>query len=78
MKVCMLLHKSVVHDARVRREAKALAAAGHDVVVVHLAGAGVPKAVTDEGYRVVPALGRGLERVRNGQSAILDVILTPA
>ena len=58
MKVCMLLHKSVVHDARVRREAKALAAAGHDVVVVHLAGAGVPKAVTEEGYRVVPALGR--------------------
>jgi glycosyltransferase involved in cell wall biosynthesis len=58
MKVCMLLHKSVVHDARVRRGAKALAAAGHDVVVVHLAGAEVPSTVTAEGYRVVPALGR--------------------
>jgi glycosyltransferase involved in cell wall biosynthesis len=58
MKVCMLLHKSVVHDARVRREAKALAAAGHDVVVVHLAGADVPQTVAREGYRVVPALGR--------------------
>ena len=32
----MLLHKSVEHDSRVRREAKALAAAGHDVTVVHL------------------------------------------
>ena len=28
--VCMLLHKSVVHDSRVRREAAALAEAGHD------------------------------------------------
>ena len=58
MRICMLLHKSVVNDARVRREAKALAAAGHDVVVVHLAGADVPATVTAEGYRVVPALGR--------------------
>src|SRR5215213_547355 len=58
MKVCMLLHKSVVNDARVRREAKALAAAGHDVVVVHLAAAEVPPAVSAEGYRVVAALGR--------------------
>jgi glycosyltransferase involved in cell wall biosynthesis len=33
----MLLHKSVVQDSRVRREASALAAAGHDVVVLELA-----------------------------------------
>jgi len=52
----MLLHKSVVHDARVRREAKALGAAGHDVVVVHLGAADVPSTITEEGYRVVPAL----------------------
>src|SRR4051794_30923459 len=32
----MLLHKSVVHDSRVRREAVALAEAGHDVTVVEL------------------------------------------
>jgi glycosyltransferase involved in cell wall biosynthesis len=32
----MLLHKSVVHDSRVRREAAALAADGHDVTVVEL------------------------------------------
>jgi glycosyltransferase involved in cell wall biosynthesis len=33
----MLLHKSVEHDSRVRREAAALAAAGHDVTVLELA-----------------------------------------
>jgi glycosyltransferase involved in cell wall biosynthesis len=32
----MLLHKTVVHDGRVLREAGALADAGHDVVIVHL------------------------------------------
>src|SRR4051794_37611516 len=32
----MLLHKSVVHDARVSREAAALAGAGHDVTVLEL------------------------------------------
>ena len=32
----MLLHKDVAHDTRVRREADALAAAGHEVTVVHL------------------------------------------
>ena len=36
LRVCMLLHKSVAHDTRVRREAGALAAAGHEVTVVHL------------------------------------------
>jgi glycosyltransferase involved in cell wall biosynthesis len=34
--VCMLLHKSVVHDSRVRREASALAEAGHAVTVLEL------------------------------------------
>ena len=56
MKVCMMLHKSIVYDSRVRREAKALAAAGHQVVVVHLGLTLVPASVTREGYRVVPAL----------------------
>jgi glycosyltransferase involved in cell wall biosynthesis len=32
----MLLHKSVVHDSRVRREASALVEAGHEVTVVEL------------------------------------------
>jgi glycosyltransferase involved in cell wall biosynthesis len=33
----MLLHKSVLHDSRVRREARALVDAGHDVTVMELA-----------------------------------------
>src|SRR5689334_18166778 len=36
MRICMLLHKSVAHDSRVRREGAALVAAGHDVTVVEL------------------------------------------
>lgn len=35
----MLLHKGIAHDTRVRREASALAAAGHEVTVVHLPSA---------------------------------------
>ena len=34
--VCMLLHKSVVHDSRVRRAASALAAHGLPMTVVEL------------------------------------------
>ena len=60
----MLLHKSVVFDSRVRREAKALAADGHDVTVVHLAPADVPDAVRSEGYRVVSALPQRLRERR--------------
>lgn len=37
LRVAMLLHKTVVHDSRVRREAAALAEAGHDVTVLELA-----------------------------------------
>jgi glycosyltransferase involved in cell wall biosynthesis len=36
VQVAVLLHKTVVHDGRVLREAGALAGAGHDVVIVHL------------------------------------------
>jgi glycosyltransferase involved in cell wall biosynthesis len=36
VRVAVLLHKTVVHDGRVLREAGALADAGHDVVIVHL------------------------------------------
>lgn len=43
MRIAMLLHKSVVHDTRVRREAGALAAAGHEVTVAHLPPAAEPE-----------------------------------
>jgi glycosyltransferase involved in cell wall biosynthesis len=36
MRIAMLLHKSIEHDSRVRREARALAEAGHEVMVLHL------------------------------------------
>jgi glycosyltransferase involved in cell wall biosynthesis len=36
VRIAVLLHKTVVHDGRVLREAGALADAGHDVVIVHL------------------------------------------
>lgn len=36
MRVAMLLHKSVEHDSRVRREARTLSEAGHAVTVVEL------------------------------------------
>jgi glycosyltransferase involved in cell wall biosynthesis len=36
VQIAILLHKTVVHDGRVLREAGALADAGHDVVIVHL------------------------------------------
>jgi glycosyltransferase involved in cell wall biosynthesis len=51
----MLLHKSVEFDSRVRREAKALSAAGHDVTVLHLAPTPVAQAVAREGYAVASA-----------------------
>jgi glycosyltransferase involved in cell wall biosynthesis len=35
MRILMLLHKSVEHDSRVRREGRALVGAGHEVVVLH-------------------------------------------
>ena len=49
----MLLHKTVEHDARVRREASALAEAGHEVVIVHLPrGADPPPSAASEGYEL--------------------------
>jgi glycosyltransferase involved in cell wall biosynthesis len=36
MRVAMLLHKSVEHDSRVRRAARALSDSGHEVTVLHL------------------------------------------
>jgi glycosyltransferase involved in cell wall biosynthesis len=36
MRIAMLLHKSVEHDSRVRREARALSGAGYEVTVLHL------------------------------------------
>jgi glycosyltransferase involved in cell wall biosynthesis len=47
MRIAMLLHKSVEFDSRVRREASALAAAGHQVVVLELATVAADARVLD-------------------------------
>lgn len=58
----MLLHKSVEHDSRVRREARALVHAGHEVVVVQLAE-GADRAVGHpDGFGLVSA--RPSERLK--------------
>lgn len=51
----MLLHKSVEHDSRVRREARALGAAGHEVTVVHLPLKRHAEPFELDGFRVVCA-----------------------
>src|SRR5687767_14432129 len=58
----MLLHKSVMHDSRVRREAKALAAAGHEVTVVHLPTERHGTPFELDGFRVVCATPRAWVR----------------
>jgi glycosyltransferase involved in cell wall biosynthesis len=63
MRITMLLHKSVEFDSRVRREASALAAAGHDVCVVELAPVPAGRSVLD-GFRRRSCLPAGWVRRR--------------
>jgi glycosyltransferase involved in cell wall biosynthesis len=64
MRVCMLLHKSVANDTRVRREAGALAGVGHEVTIVHLPPPGGSTAVPGLPVTLVPAtLGRSRKRM---------------
>jgi glycosyltransferase involved in cell wall biosynthesis len=63
MRICMLLHKDIAHDTRVRREAGALAGAGHEVTVVHLPPPG-RRELPGAPYALVPAtLRRGRKRL---------------
>ena len=70
----MLLHKTVEHDARVRREAKALTKAGHEVVVVHLPRAGQePRSAAGDGYELRSAAPAGwAERLPGGARRALS------
>jgi glycosyltransferase involved in cell wall biosynthesis len=54
----MLLHKDVAHDTRVRREAAALSAAGHEVTVVHLPPPGTDGEPAGLPFDLVPATQR--------------------
>ena len=62
MRVAMLLHKSVEFDSRVRREAAALASAGHEVTVLELAA--VPKGARMDGFARRSVLPRAWLRRR--------------
>jgi glycosyltransferase involved in cell wall biosynthesis len=60
----MLLHKQVSHDTRVRREATALATAGHEVTVVHLPPSADAEGRNGLAFELVPAtLPRGRRRL---------------
>lgn len=60
----MLLHKDVAHDTRVRREAGTLAAAGHEVTVVHLPPPGLEEEPPGLSFAMAPAtLRRGRGRL---------------
>ena len=50
-RVCMFVHTALLHDARVEREAAALAAAGYDVRVVAARGAGTATRERRDGFR---------------------------
>jgi glycosyltransferase involved in cell wall biosynthesis len=52
-RVCMVVHHYFPRDVRVRREAKALAAAGFEVTVVSLRGQGEPKHEIWDGISIV-------------------------
>jgi glycosyltransferase involved in cell wall biosynthesis len=74
MRIAMLLHKSVEFDSRVRREASALAAAGHDVTVLELAP--VPAGADWlDGFRRVSSLPPGWIRQRLPSPVYRSVML---
>lgn len=64
MRVCMIVKNSFEYDARVEREARTLAAAGHDVTVVALRSATTPAHEVRDGVTVlrVARPGTGLYR----------------
>jgi len=58
-RVAMLLPNPFTHDARVEREARTLAEAGHEVRVFCLAGPGLADEETRDGYRLRRVAGPG-------------------
>jgi glycosyltransferase involved in cell wall biosynthesis len=76
LKVCMLVRNPVVRDARVLREAAALASAGHDVTILAIAEKGLPSDEAKGGYRIhrfdpIPRWQRAISRAlgRSGAPA---------
>src|SRR5438067_1055084 len=52
MRICMLVRNSCTRDARVLREAAALAEAGHSVRIVAMREAGVPVTESRDGFSI--------------------------
>jgi glycosyltransferase involved in cell wall biosynthesis len=61
VRICMLLERreGLAHDARVRRAGRALARAGHDVVLLHVGDHDVDPALVGDGYRTLTARPSG-------------------
>ena len=53
MKVWMFVYNNCRHDARVLKEAKTLAEAGHDVQIVALVGEGLSRVEERDGFRIL-------------------------
>lgn len=52
MRVCMIVRNPCVRDARVLKEAKTLADAGHELVIIAIAETGVPDREERDGFRI--------------------------
>src|SRR5919106_2061803 len=52
MRVCMIVRNPCVRDARVLKEAKTLADAGHQLVIIAIAESGVPDREERDGFRI--------------------------
>lgn len=64
LRISMLLHKDIAYDTRVRREATALATAGHGVTVVHLPPPGAEPEPAGLPFALAPAtLRQGRQRL---------------
>src|SRR5438445_9326483 len=59
MRIGMLLRNPFTRDARVLREARTLARAGHDVIVLAVQGSGLPKREERDGFTIVRAIAGG-------------------
>jgi len=84
VRVCMFVHNPLLHDARVEREAAALADAGYEVRVLAARGAGTAPRERRDGFEVErvdsdPAPARALRRVlaARGRGGEIGTVAAP-
>ncbi|MFO7627503.1 MAG: glycosyltransferase family 4 protein [Candidatus Fermentibacteraceae bacterium] len=80
LKVCMIVKNQLWNDARVKKEALSLSAAGYHVTVVSLPEEGKPACETWEGCRILrpPNLSRWVKGLRNAADVIRDDPVKPS